>query len=110
MNEQVARARNHVNKTMTMEQLLEAEQRAAEWMKKQESFHLLRLTMLANTNRTQALMCRLPEAVEPDYAVGRATERTIRNYFVSVRPYGVVVISPMFATVSPFFMEGTPHM
>jgi hypothetical protein len=34
VNEQIARARNHVNKTMTMEQLLEAEQRAAEWMKK----------------------------------------------------------------------------
>jgi two-component system nitrate/nitrite response regulator NarL len=33
-NEQIARAKNHVNKTMTMEQLLEAEQRAAEWMRK----------------------------------------------------------------------------
>jgi DNA-binding NarL/FixJ family response regulator len=32
-NEQIARAKNHVNKTMTMEQLLEAEQRAAEWMR-----------------------------------------------------------------------------
>jgi len=34
VNEQIARARNHVNKTMTMEQLLEAEQRAAQWMRK----------------------------------------------------------------------------
>jgi DNA-binding NarL/FixJ family response regulator len=34
VNEQIARARNHVNKIMTMEQLLEAEQRAAEWMRK----------------------------------------------------------------------------
>jgi len=34
VNEQIARARNHVNKTMTMEQLLEAEQKAAEWMRK----------------------------------------------------------------------------
>jgi len=34
VNEQIARAKNHVNKTMTMEQLLEAEQRAAEWMRK----------------------------------------------------------------------------
>ena len=34
VNEQIARSRNHVNKTMTMDQLLEAEQRAAEWMKK----------------------------------------------------------------------------
>jgi two-component system nitrate/nitrite response regulator NarL len=33
-NEQITRAKNHVNKTMSMEQLLEAEQRAAEWMKK----------------------------------------------------------------------------
>src|SRR5579872_2987417 len=33
-NEQIARAKNHVNKSMTMEQLLEAEQRAAEWMRK----------------------------------------------------------------------------
>jgi hypothetical protein len=33
-NEQIARAKNHVNKSMTMEQLLEAEQKAAEWMKK----------------------------------------------------------------------------
>jgi len=33
-NEQITRAKNHVNKTMTMEQLLEAEQRAAEWMRK----------------------------------------------------------------------------
>jgi hypothetical protein len=33
-SEQITRAKNHVNKTMTMEQLLEAEQRAAEWMKK----------------------------------------------------------------------------
>jgi DNA-binding NarL/FixJ family response regulator len=32
-NEQIARAKNHVNKSMTMEQLLEAEQRAAEWMR-----------------------------------------------------------------------------
>jgi DNA-binding NarL/FixJ family response regulator len=32
-NEQIARAKNHVNKTMTMEQLLEAEQKAAEWMR-----------------------------------------------------------------------------
>lgn len=34
VSEQIARAKNNVNKTMTMEQLLEAEQRAAEWMKK----------------------------------------------------------------------------
>jgi TPR repeat protein len=34
VNEQITRAKNHVNKTMTMEQLLEAEQRAAEWMRK----------------------------------------------------------------------------
>jgi DNA-binding NarL/FixJ family response regulator len=34
VNEQIARARNHVNKAMTMEQLLEAEQKAAEWMRK----------------------------------------------------------------------------
>jgi two-component system nitrate/nitrite response regulator NarL len=33
-HEQIARAKNHLNKTMTMEQLLEAEQNAAEWMKK----------------------------------------------------------------------------
>jgi two-component system nitrate/nitrite response regulator NarL len=33
-NEQITRTKNHVNKTMTMEQLLEAEQRAAEWMRK----------------------------------------------------------------------------
>jgi DNA-binding NarL/FixJ family response regulator len=32
-HEQITRSKNHVNKTMTMEQLLEAEQRAAEWMK-----------------------------------------------------------------------------
>ena len=32
--EQITRAKNHVNKTMTMEQLLEAEHGAAEWMKK----------------------------------------------------------------------------
>jgi hypothetical protein len=30
VNEQITRVKNHVNKTMTMEQLLEAEQRAAE--------------------------------------------------------------------------------
>jgi hypothetical protein len=34
VNEQITRARNHVNNTMTMEQLLEAEQRAAEWMRR----------------------------------------------------------------------------
>jgi two-component system nitrate/nitrite response regulator NarL len=34
-NEQITRAKNHVNKTMTMEHLLEAEQRAAEWMRKE---------------------------------------------------------------------------
>jgi two-component system nitrate/nitrite response regulator NarL len=33
-HEQITRAKNHVNKTMTMEHLLEAEQRAAEWMRK----------------------------------------------------------------------------
>ena len=33
-SEQLTRAKNHVNQSMTMEQLLEAEQRAAEWMRK----------------------------------------------------------------------------
>jgi DNA-binding CsgD family transcriptional regulator len=33
-SEQISRAKNHVNKTMTMEQLLEAEQTAAEWMRR----------------------------------------------------------------------------
>jgi TPR repeat protein len=33
-SEQITRAKNHVNKSMTMEQLLEAEQKAAEWMRK----------------------------------------------------------------------------
>jgi two-component system, NarL family, nitrate/nitrite response regulator NarL len=32
--EQITQAKNHVNQSMTMEQLLEAEQRAAEWMRK----------------------------------------------------------------------------
>jgi hypothetical protein len=32
-SEQITRAKNHINRTMTMEQLLEAEQRAAEWMR-----------------------------------------------------------------------------
>ena len=32
--EQISQAKNHVNQSMTMEQLLEAEQRAAEWMRK----------------------------------------------------------------------------
>jgi hypothetical protein len=34
VNEQITRAKNDLNKTMTMEQLFEAEQRAAEWMRK----------------------------------------------------------------------------
>jgi two-component system nitrate/nitrite response regulator NarL len=33
-SEQVTQAKNHVNQSMTMEQLLEAEQRAAEWIRK----------------------------------------------------------------------------
>ena len=33
-SEQITRAKNHLNKSMTMEQLLEAEQRATEWMRK----------------------------------------------------------------------------
>ena len=33
-SEQIAQAKNHVNKSMAMDQLLEAEQRAAEWMRK----------------------------------------------------------------------------
>jgi len=33
-SEQITQAKNHVNKAMTMDQLLEAEQRAAEWMRK----------------------------------------------------------------------------
>jgi len=32
--EQITLAKNHVNQSMTMEQLLEAEQRAAEWIRK----------------------------------------------------------------------------
>jgi phosphotransacetylase len=32
--EQITQAKNHVNQSMTMEQLLEAKQRAAEWMRK----------------------------------------------------------------------------
>jgi TPR repeat protein len=39
-NEQITRAKNQVNKTMTMEQLLEAEQRAAEWMRKTRTIPL----------------------------------------------------------------------
>jgi hypothetical protein len=33
-SEQITQAKNYVNKAMTMDQLLEAEQRAAEWMRK----------------------------------------------------------------------------
>jgi hypothetical protein len=33
-HEQITRAKNQVNKTMTMDQLLEAEQGAADWMRK----------------------------------------------------------------------------
>jgi hypothetical protein len=33
-SEQITRAKNHVNKSMTMEKLLEAEQRAPEWMRR----------------------------------------------------------------------------
>ena len=33
-SEQITRAKNHINQSMTMEQLLEAEQRAAEWIRK----------------------------------------------------------------------------
>jgi hypothetical protein len=32
--EQITQAKNHVNQSITMEQLLEAEQRAAEWIRK----------------------------------------------------------------------------
>ena len=32
--EQITQAKNHVNQSMTMEQLLESEQRAAEWIRK----------------------------------------------------------------------------
>jgi hypothetical protein len=32
--EQITQAKNHLNQSMTMEQLLEAEQRAAEWIRK----------------------------------------------------------------------------
>ena len=32
--EQITLAKNHLNQSMTMEQLLEAEQRAAEWIRK----------------------------------------------------------------------------
>jgi len=32
--EQITQAKNHVNQSMTMEQLLEAEQRAAEWIRR----------------------------------------------------------------------------
>jgi two-component system nitrate/nitrite response regulator NarL len=34
VHEEVIKARNNINQTMTMEQLLEAEQKAAEWMRK----------------------------------------------------------------------------
>ena len=32
--EQITQAKNHLNQSMTMEQLLEAEQRGAEWIRK----------------------------------------------------------------------------
>jgi two-component system nitrate/nitrite response regulator NarL len=38
VNEQITRAKDDVNKTMTMEQLFEAEQKAAEWMRKTKRF------------------------------------------------------------------------
>jgi hypothetical protein len=34
VSEQISGAKNNINKTRTMEQILEAEQRAAEWMRK----------------------------------------------------------------------------
>ena len=40
-SEQITRAKNHVNQSMTMEQLLEAEQRAAEWIEKREKDSIL---------------------------------------------------------------------
>ncbi len=33
VSEQITQTKNHVNELMTMEQLLEAEQRAAEWIR-----------------------------------------------------------------------------
>ena len=37
--EQNYQAKNHVNQFMTMEQLLEAEQRASEWIRKMRKIH-----------------------------------------------------------------------
>ena len=37
--EQITQAKNYLNQSMTMEQLLEAEQRAAEWISKIRRFH-----------------------------------------------------------------------
>ena len=40
--EQISQAKNHLNQSMTMEQLLEAEQRAAEWIRKMRKIPLPR--------------------------------------------------------------------
>jgi hypothetical protein len=44
--EQITQAKNHVNPSMTMEQLLEAEQRAAEWIRKSKKILLRRSKIL----------------------------------------------------------------
>jgi hypothetical protein len=46
-----------------------------------------------------------------EFAVGWAKLLRKETFELSsVRLYGFIVTSPMFATVSPFFMEGTPHI
>src|ERR1041385_8204139 len=37
-------------------------------------------------------------------------QKMVPKRFGAMRHYGLAVISPMFATVSPFFMEGTPQI
>jgi TPR repeat protein len=49
--EQISQAKNHVNQSMTMEQLLEAEQRAAEWIRKMRRSHRPRRSKILPTHR-----------------------------------------------------------
>jgi hypothetical protein len=50
--EQITQAKHHLNQSMTMEQLLEAEQRASEWIRKMRKIPPLSIENRPNASTT----------------------------------------------------------
>jgi hypothetical protein len=77
--EQITQAKNHLNHSMTMEQLLEAEQRAAKWIRKMRKIYPRRSKILLN-NDPRGRRTHLPPDLEEEVGVEDCTLKERRQF------------------------------